>query len=543
MENMHESDEARNHEATGDLLAGRHRELAVLHKTSLEINSQLDLTVLLKAIVERAAELVGVRMGGLYLVLPGEELLELVVSHNLPQDFTGTRLRFGEGVSGVIAQTGEYLMVPNYQTWSNRASIYSQTSFGRVLGVPLKSEGGVIGVINVTDDQKSGAFSQEEIMLVRMFADQAAIAIHNARLYERAQTQLEERRLAEDRLLKRNQELALLYRIISTASLTLQPEEVLKITLEELANELEFSQAGAALLDESGTRLLVVAEYPGNPSQSAIGNVIPIKGNLSTEYVLEKLKPLFVIDAQNDPWTAPIHELMVRRKVVSLLLLPLVVRGKIIGTIGLDSFERRQLSEEEIELAANAASAAAQAISNARLYREVQQLAITDTLTGLFNRRGLLELGGREIERARRFNRTLCVIMFDLDRFKDINDTYTHAVGDQVLNAVSQLCRKNLREVDILGRPGGDEFVILLPEATFHTATMVAERIRAAIAGTTFCVKKADIRVTASVGIAQSSKDTLDLAVLIDQADQAMYSAKQAGRNCISTYKEQQTGS
>jgi diguanylate cyclase (GGDEF)-like protein len=537
MESSNVSKGEKNLSITGDLLEGRDREFTALYKTSLEINSQLDLTILLKAIVERAAELVGAHMGGLYLMDPDEESLELVVSHNLPTDYTGTKIRIGEGLSGKIAQTGDHMMVSDYESWKGKAEVYQGISFRRVLGVPLKSREKVIGVINVTDDRQTGPFSQEEILLVRLFADQAAIAINNARLYKRLQSELEERKQAEDQLINRNQELDLLYRIISTATLTLEPEEVLKITLQELATGLGFSQAGAALLDESGSRLLVVAEYPQNTPHSSVGNIIPIKGNLSTEYVLEKLKPIHILDAQNDPWTAPIHELMARRKVVSILLLPLIVRGKIIGTIGLDSLQRRQLNKDEITLATNAAAAAAQAIGNARLYREVQQLAITDTLTGLYNRRGLLEFGGREIERAKRFKRTLCVILFDLDNFKTINDNYTHTVGDKVLNAVAQLCKKGLREVDILGRPGGDEFVIILPESDLQTAVMVAERIRKCIEETAICVKEEEINITISVGLAQSSQDTLDLAVLIDQADQAMYQAKQSGRNRVCNYR------
>lgn len=526
-----------NPDSSGDLLEGRTRQFAALYNTSLEINSQLDLNILLKSIVERAAELVGARMGGLYLVRPEDQSLELVVSHNLPKDYTGTRLRLGEGLSGTIAQTGNYMMIPDYQSWPGRAEVYRSDPFRRVLGVPLISASNVIGVINVTDDQRVGPFSQEEIYLVRMFANQAVIAINNARLFERAQSEIEKRKQNEAQLTQRNQELALLYRIISAATLTLEPEEVLKIALQELAGGLGFSQASAALLDDSGTRLIVVAEYPFDTPHSFIGNAIPIKGNRSTEYVLERLKPLHILDAQNDPWTAPIHELMQKRKVVSILLLPLIVRGKILGTLGLHSLVRRELNDEEIALAINAANAAAQAIGNARLYREVQQLAITDILTGLLNRRGLLELGGREIERARRLNRTVSVIMLDLDEFKSVNDFYTHTVGDQVLHAIAELFRKKVREIDIIGRPGGDEFVILLPEADLNTGLEVAERIRRCISETTICVNKVELRITASLGVVQASNDTLDLAVLIDQADQAMYRAKQAGRNKVCVYQ------
>ncbi len=167
--------------------ARRERELATLYATSLELNSQADLALLLPTIVQRAAELAGVTMGGLYLLRDDGQSLELVVSHNLPQNYVGAVLQLGEGVSGQIAQTGEPLVVEDYDHWPGRPTIYADSSFRRVLGVPLKVQDRVIGVLNITDDRQTGAFDQDQIRFVRLFADQAAIAVENARLYEQVQ--------------------------------------------------------------------------------------------------------------------------------------------------------------------------------------------------------------------------------------------------------------------------------------------------------------------------------------------------------------------
>lgn len=191
------------HDITEQILAEnalrqRAQELEVLYRTSLEINSQIDLLPLLQTIVERAANLLNAPMGGLYLLRSdNSETFELVVSHNLPGNFIGATLRVGEGLSGLIAQTGQAIMVDDYRTWQNRAAVYDASPFRRVLGVPMRVKGQVIGIINISDDEITGPYSPEEIRLASLFADQAAIAMENARLLNALQSELTERKQAE----------------------------------------------------------------------------------------------------------------------------------------------------------------------------------------------------------------------------------------------------------------------------------------------------------------------------------------------------------
>jgi diguanylate cyclase (GGDEF)-like protein len=190
-------------------------------------------------------------------------------------------------------------------------------------------------------------------------------------------------------------------------------------------------------------------------------------------------------------------------------------------------------SESDLDFAVGLARQAAIAIENARLYNQMQHLAITDTLTGVYNRRGLLEHGQREINRALRSDRPLAVIMLDIDNFKQVNDSYSHAAGDQVLQALALLCQENLREVDIIGRYGGEEFAILLPETDGDGAYLVAQRLRQSAAETSIPTQHGEISITVSVGIACTQGEISNLAVLLDMADTAMYEAKRAGRNLV----------
>ena len=135
---------------------------------------------------------------------------------------------------------------------------------------------------------------------------------------------------------------------------------------------------------------------------------------------------------------------------------------------------------------------------------EVQRLAITDSLTGLYNRRHFFELAEHELQRARRYRRFLSAMMLDIDHFKQVNDTYGHAVGDHVLKEVADCCRQAMRKEDVLGRYGGDEFAIMLPESDLVTTCQVAERLRQSIAQKTIETEVGPVTVTVSLGVIDS---------------------------------------
>jgi diguanylate cyclase (GGDEF)-like protein/PAS domain S-box-containing protein len=165
---------------------------------------------------------------------------------------------------------------------------------------------------------------------------------------------------------------------------------------------------------------------------------------------------------------------------------------------------------------------------------ELEQLASTDALTGLGTRRHLIELASHEFARARRTNRPVAVVLFDIDRFKSINDRFGHETGDQVLRAIGSLLHRELREVDLAGRWGGEEFCVLLPETDAGAAVEVAERLRATLERTPVQAPDGSLlAVTASFGIALSGPDEDDLHRMVVAADKAMYRAKREGRNQV----------
>jgi diguanylate cyclase (GGDEF)-like protein/PAS domain S-box-containing protein len=163
------------------------------------------------------------------------------------------------------------------------------------------------------------------------------------------------------------------------------------------------------------------------------------------------------------------------------------------------------------------------------------ELATTDGLTGLFNRRRFMELAEAELGRARRYRRPMTMLMMDIDHFKRVNDTHGHDVGDEVLRELARVSRAALREPDILGRLGGEEFGVLLPETADGPALEVAERLRRAIENTPIATAAGELRITVSIGAAASDTDGESVAGLLKRADVALYEAKQAGRNRVVT--------
>ena len=170
------------------------------------------------------------------------------------------------------------------------------------------------------------------------------------------------------------------------------------------------------------------------------------------------------------------------------------------------------------------------------LYKKVQALAITDSLTGISGRRHFLERAEEEVGRSKKFKSVFSLLIVDVDDFKSYNDKYGHLVGDAILKQISQMVKVNLRQIDLVCRYGGDEFLAVLSETASSEAEIVADRIRKTIESTKIKAYDEFLRVTVSIGVSVFPKDSRLLGRLIERADQALYQAKTAGRNQVKIY-------
>ena len=348
-----------------EALAQRVRVMTALDETSLEIHSQHDLSSLLNAIVRRAASLIGAPMGGVYLVRPEDQTLEFVVSYNMPRDYTGARLRLGEGLSGRVAQTGAPMMIADYDHWEGRSPVFADTSVQRVLGAPLKIKGSVIGVINVADDRPTGSFSEDDVRLMTLFADQAAIAITNARLLESEQ--------------RRAEQLVTISRVAQAVSASLDAQAVYQAVYRHVSTLISCDSFILSLFDEEAQtiravfsiqddRIEDVSQFPAlplrPPGEGTQSEVIRTGRGLIVSDLAERLKgqPVYHIGSEGPYTQAAIYA-------------PLKAGGRTIGVMQAQSYRLDAYRPEDLTLLEAIGGHAAAALVNARLYEETRAYA------------------------------------------------------------------------------------------------------------------------------------------------------------------------
>jgi diguanylate cyclase (GGDEF)-like protein/PAS domain S-box-containing protein len=212
-------------------------------------------------------------------------------------------------------------------------------------------------------------------------------------------------------------------------------------------------------------------------------------------------------------------------------------RGKVLGTFAVYHDHPQSPQPQDIERIGFAANVASIAIENRHTYEELEFRAYSDYLTGLANRRYFLEQAENELARVQRYGGPLSVLMLDVDHFKHINDTHGHKIGDLVLQKLACVCKATLRDVDVIGRIGGEEFAVILPETEGDAAAEAAERLRAALAEAEVSIADdTRLRFTVSVGVVTLEAMGASVDVLLNQADQALYLAKHTGRNRVCTF-------
>jgi diguanylate cyclase (GGDEF)-like protein/PAS domain S-box-containing protein len=312
------------------------------------------------------------------------------------------------------------------------------------------------------------------------------------------------------------------------------------LDIEPLLGQILDATVGALPMAQKGTLHLIARDTGQLELRASIGYADPrikkFSYSESSGYVARAVRertPLIFRETRDEiptPRGALIPEMNLIR---SAVVAPLILKDRILGAISLESGAPSAFNDSDLRLLVSIAATATNAIQNAELHAEVQKLAITDALTGLYNRRGFIELGEREIERSFRFKRPLTAIMLDVDHLKAINDRYGHFTGDRVLHSIAVQCSKQLRKVDIVGRYGGDEFVVLLPETHLRLGSLVGERLRRSVQDVHIPGENELLQVSISLGLAGLTTEDTNLETLIHRADAAMYAAKENGRNQV----------
>jgi diguanylate cyclase (GGDEF)-like protein len=285
--------------------------------------------------------------------------------------------------------------------------------------------------------------------------------------------------------------------------------------------------AKVALAHGEERKLPVVAKRRLRP----VGNWSAKQGDLFDFWCIKNRKRLIIMDTQED-FRFVLSETEKKDNVRSLIVAPLFHEGRVAGTLAIHATRPNVFSHDDLRLLDAIATLASSAISNALLYEKTEELAIKDSLTGLFVRRYFFERLKEEHRRALLNQKNLSFLMCDLDHFKECNDRFGHQGGDLMLVQFADILRQ-CQKGALLGRYGGEEFAILLPETAKAEAVKIAEQIRKAVEKCAFNIRREKVNMTVSIGIANLPDDTLDAENLVQKADQALYRAKREGRNRV----------
>ncbi|MFH1360970.1 MAG: sensor domain-containing diguanylate cyclase [Candidatus Omnitrophota bacterium] len=266
-------------------------------------------------------------------------------------------------------------------------------------------------------------------------------------------------------------------------------------------------------------------------------NIKQKKGDAYDQWVFKTLQPLLIEDIRSDfrfDGEKFIDE--EQRRIQSLISAPLMIENKPIGILRIDNPEHNYFHTEDLRLLNTIGHLGAVALENAQLYERVEELAIKDSLTGLYLRRYFLQRLGEETSRQLRRKKPLSFLMIDLDEFKLYNDKYGHMAGDIVLKTIGLILQENFQNPGhLVCRYGGEEFAVLLPDCSKPEAMAMAEDLRKKISKQEIILRKQKTHITVSIGVASFPDDAQIKEEVIHKADQAMYSAKSQGRNKVCT--------
>ena len=394
------------------------------------------------------------------------------------------------------------------------------------LWAPLGMGDELVGLVTFGSKGTRQPLDDTDLYFLQQISAHAAVCFNTCRLYKKRQKEKED-------LDKTLQNLSLLYSIGKAMNYISDLKKLLQFILGQ-AIEITSAEKGSLMLYDMETDQLnirVLAGLEDNTFQEKVNNnEIECRSFKAGEGIAGRVflnaKPIVVNNIKEDGVFVDSHASYVR----SIACIPMVVFNEVIGVINVTNKRHgKEFTDDDVEMLKAVADQAAVAINKAQLW----DMAVTDSLTGLYVRRYFMVKLQEELLRAERYTNILSILMADLDGFKNVNDTYGHDAGDRVLKTIGQFLQQNIRDVDVVARYGGDEFVIMIPEAAQDSAYILSERLRKQFSELKF---ENLPQITISLGIATYPSDGPELEDLIKKADSAMYAAKRAGRNKVVKY-------
>lgn len=498
--------------------------LTALYEIDKAISTSIEVDQIIRLVLSISIKVLDADAGSILLLDKESKYLEFKSAMGGKADkILGLRQKYGKGnsICGSVAETGEPIIVnnvnvdPNYTGEVDKITGYKTKD---LICVPLKTSTGTAGVIEVLNKRSQGGFNTDDLEFLVSIAATASSAIEKAFL-------LSETELHAD-------ELDTLLNIVNAIGLRSKLDDIFKIVLDQV-KKLFPGDSGAIYLIEKDTGELNPVQSFGFQNKDGLKHNMPSR--LMECFVIADGHPLFVSKKLGD-----LHpcEMFVDKNAKSFICIPIKAGMSTFGVLHIASKKEDAFSSHHVNLAKGIGEQMAVAIQRAYLFDQINEMAITDQLTGLLNFREFQNRLDEEFRRTERYQRPLSLLMIDIDFFKNYNDTFGHPKGDFVLKRIAMILKEGIRETDLVYRYGGEELSAIMPETDKEQARIIAERLRQMVEESHFDGEESQPngKLTISIGVASTPFDAVTKEGLIEKSDVALYEAKRQGRNVVKTY-------
>ncbi len=480
------------------------------------------------AALEIAETALGTHTCAAFLLSADDRFLKLYDCRSRSERVQREKFPAGEGIlGGVLKRCGAVRM-------SSPAGLRGITFYesgagaiGSVLAVPIVEGGGLVRGVLVADRVNPEPFTDRDETLLVSIAAEVLRAIE----IERLMGYIRKARDEKDRF----------FRAIEELNRAGSPKQVFPAVLESARRLAELDFCAVTLVSEDGGKRLHRIVGVTGQGQALEGRAFEDNNGLVANVVrygaplpgreIGAMDEQVIFDGDTQV-----------RGLAALKIFPLIAGDRILGTLVAGSRKKAALDHDVLRMIEVIAIQAAQAVLRAQLFQQMEKMAITDSLTGLLNRRAFQARADEAMAQARRYKQRCSFILADIDHFKAVNDTYGHPTGDLVLKGVARVLREKGRDTDVVARYGGEEFAIAMPQTDSGGAEVIAERIREAVMKEVFQSELEPLSVTLSLGIASYPEHGEERQAVIDVADQCLYHSKKHGRNQVVTVAQMRAG-
>jgi diguanylate cyclase (GGDEF)-like protein len=430
-----------------------------------------------------------------------------------------------DGIFGAVLSKLEQLSLAGPKSGQHVPYYSRKPAIGSVCCTPLLDHGQPRGLL-VVDRESREPFTDEEQATLANAARYILRAIENERVF----VQLERAKVEQGKL----------YRAANALAAATTEAQVIEAGVNGAREFAAFDFAVVTLFDRTTSEHEICA-VSGENANALVGQRFRHNSGLVSMVVANRHALPYRGDYD------PTRQVVFTRRLVppdmpSLLVLPLLVHERALGTLVLGSRRKGAFGDSVRPTLEVLASHVAVSLANARMLARLEEMATLDGLTGLYNKRALIEVGGQKLKSAKRFQKPLSLLVCDIDHFKKVNDTYGHDVGDVVIKGFADVLKRVKRDTDAVGRFGGEEFVIVCEETDEGGAQLLAERIRSELEAVKFHSELGSLSVTCSVGVAPFGIAGGTWEQLFKATDEALYASKRGGRNKVTVWTPRLSG-